>query len=79
MDDIKIYSLSYAEIDEAIKKLYRSERNQDILRDRICNRLTYEELAKKYCPQGEWMTPRQFREFIEKVQGMVKRLVAALQ
>ena len=63
-----------SKIEQAIVRTYKKEKNRNILRDRIFNRLTYEEIIEKYYPESDWYGRTDYNRKMVKLKKMVMKL-----
>lgn len=63
-----------SQIEQAIERIYKTEKNRAILHDRVIDGMTYEELMFKHHPESDWWGRQDRDRFKIKVQKMVGRL-----
>lgn len=63
-----------SKIEKAIIYLYKTEKNRNILRDRLFNGLTYEEIIRKHYPESDWYGRTDYNRVLYKLKKMVMKL-----
>lgn len=67
-----------SKIEQAIVDLYKTEKNRNILRDRIFKGLTYEEIISKHYPES-WYSRTYYNRVLIKLRKMVEKLEKRLE
>ena len=73
--DAELCRISNSEIERAIKESYKREKDRDIIRDRILNRMPLVDVIRKHFPEAENMWIRAQRIGRDKVWKMERKLI----
>lgn len=76
---INLYEVPNSQIEQAIVNLYKTEKNRNILRDRVIGGMTYDRIIERYFPESDWWGRRDYDLTRDKMQKMVDKLTKTIQ